>query len=304
MAGAMYSYPPMRLQTPLILIPLSIYCRIHYRLGFKHLLAFSSVFAIALIPLVQYTLNGQLQERFNTISIFSHDYLQSIGSNGSWVQLMQIFAHIYALHFQPEFLFTKGDLSYVHSTRHFGILSWMDMAALTVGLVFLLMLFTKSGRKNNPIVTHGHLLILFIACILIGVLPAALTNSEVPNSLRIMGSWPFMCLFSSLILGQACERCWGVWLVTVILTGAFAFAFLKVYFINYPQESKGMFDFMALEMANGIKTDEEWLKFIYIYHREDYHCRYYLMQYRHLSCTQTRVMWEGMRDLLKAQGKY
>ena len=40
------------------------------------------------------------------------------------------------MHFDPNFLFSKGDLSYVHSTRHFGILSSMDMAALAMGLLF------------------------------------------------------------------------------------------------------------------------------------------------------------------------
>jgi len=304
LAGAMYSYPPIRLQTPLMLLPLIIYSCKKYKLNWKSLAVFGLVFAILLVPLAQKTLNGQLQERFNTISIFSHDYLKNLGASGNWVQLAEIFCYVYAMHFSPDFLFSKGDLSYVHSTRHFGILSWMDMAALAMGLLFLVMLLTKSGRKNNPLATHWHWVVFLSVNILIGVVPVALTNSELPNSLRIIGSWPFMCLLSGFFLWQACERWWGLWLATVILTILFAFAFLKVYFQVYPQEGKGMFSYWALEEANSIKTDEDWLKFLLTYRHEDYHSRYFLMQYRHVSCTQSRNMWEGMRDFLMKRGTY
>ena len=65
-----------------------------------------------------------------------------------------------------------------------------------------------------------------------------------------------------------------------------------------------MFAYWTLEQANELKTDEDWLKFIILYRYKDYTARYFLMQYRALSCTQSRNMWEGMRDLLKARGTY
>ena len=60
MAGAMYSYPPVRLQVPLMLLPLIIYAHKKYHLNWKSLAVFGIVFAVLLIPLVQNTLNGQL----------------------------------------------------------------------------------------------------------------------------------------------------------------------------------------------------------------------------------------------------
>jgi len=304
LAGAMYSYPPMRLQTPLMLLPLIIYSFKQYRLNWKFLVVFVVVFAILLFPLVQRTLNGQLQQRFDQISIFSPQYLKAMGVNGSWMQLTEIFCYIYALHFHPDFLFFKGDPSYVHSTRHFGILSWMDMAALAVGLVFLLMLLTKFGRKNNPLAVHRYWLVFLFVNIFIGVVPAALTNSELPNSLRIIGSWPFMCLLSAFLLWQACERCWVLWLGVVLTTALFAFSFLKVYFQVYPQESKGMFSYWTMEEAGQLKTEEDWFKFVLLYRYADYNARYFLMQYHGSTCTQSRAMWEGMRDFLISRGKY
>ena len=239
LAGAMYSYPPIRLQVPLMLLPLIIFSRKQHRLNWKFLAAFGIIFVILLVPLAQNTLNGQLQQRFNNISIFSHDYLKNIGGNGNWIQLTEIFCYVFAMHFDPNFLFSKGDLSYVHSTRHFGILSWMDMAALAMGLLFLVMLLTKSGRKNNPLAVHRHWVVFLVVNILIGVVPVALTNSELPNSLRIMGSWPFMCLLSGFLLWQACERWWGLWLVTLMITTLFAFAFLKFISRFIPRKARG-----------------------------------------------------------------
>ncbi len=304
MAGAMYSYPPFRLATPLMLLTLIIYAYKQYRLNWKFLTAFAIAFTITLIPLAQLTLNGALQQRFDKISIFSPDYLKSINASNDWSQLIKIFGHIYAMHLDPDFLFSHGDPSYVHSTRHFGILSWMDMAALAVSLIFLLMLLIKSGRKNNPLVKHPFWILFLLINIFIGIVPSALTNSEIPNSLRIMGSWPFMCLFSSFMLWQACELWWGLWLAVVLTVSLFAFCFLKIYFQVYPQEGKGMFSYWTLEEANQLKTEEDWLNFVLLYRHDDYNARYFLMQYKHLSCTDSRKLWENLRDYLISHGKY
>ena len=78
----------------------------------------------------QKTLNGEIQKRFNAISIFSKEYLNSIHSPGHFKDIIGIFINNYFMHFKWDFLFLTGDPSYVHSTRHFGILSWLDMAAL------------------------------------------------------------------------------------------------------------------------------------------------------------------------------
>ena len=105
-----------------------------------------------IIPLIQKTLSGEIQQRFNTISIFSKDYLNSIHSPGHLKDIVGIFINNYLMHFNPDFLFLRGDPSYVHSTRHFGILSWLDMAALVLALIWVFMLLIKKYRENNPLV--------------------------------------------------------------------------------------------------------------------------------------------------------
>jgi len=153
------------------------------------------------------------------------------------------------------------------------------------------------------LILQKYFLCFLAVNILIGVIPSALTT-DLPNSLRIICAWPFVCLLSGYLLWQACEHCWGLWIGAFILSILFAMAFFRVYFFVYPQDSKGFFSYWTLEQANQIKTDEDWLKFVYFYRHDDYHARYFLMQYRGLTCTQSRNLWEGMRDFLISRGKY
>jgi len=302
-SAAMYSYPPFRLQTPLMLLSLGFYAWKAQPRSPGLWALFISAVLIPGIPLFQRILSGELQQRFNLISIFSKDYLTSIHRSGSLKDLAEVFISNFFVHFRADFLFTKGDPYLIHSTRHFGILSWMDMAGLCFAAVLLILLFIKKGRGENPIVSQKYFLFFLFSNILIGVIPSALTT-DLPNSLRIIGSWPFMCLFSGFFLWQLCERWWTGWIITLVLSVLFAVSFFKVYFEVYPQESKGFFSFWTLEQANKAKTDRDWLKFVEIYRYQDYNARYFLMQNRGLTCTQSRNLWEGMRDFLKARGQY
>lgn len=302
--AAIYSYPPFRLQTPLMLIALFVYSRKRIAWKLEHWFVFAGALVLPAIPLVMKTLDGEIQQRFNAISILSKDYLSSIHSPGHFWNIAGIFIHNFFLHFSADFLFLRGDPSYVHSTRHFGILSGLDMAALLLGLGWAVMLLIKKNRSQNPLVLQRSFLLFLIINILIGVFPAALTNSELPNSLRITGSWPFVCLLSGYLLWQACERWWGMWIVTCGLSVFYAVFFFNIYFKVFPEEGKGMFGYWTLDEANQIKTDEDWLKFLYIYRFQDYNARYFLMQYRKVSCTDSGVMWENMKNILQSRGKY
>ena len=300
--AAMYSYPPFRVQIPLMLLTLIIYTYRSKSWTLRSWSIFIFAMIMPLIPLIQKILCGELQKRFNAISIFSKEYLNSINSPGHFIDIVTIFLNNYFTHFNWDFLFLTGDPSYVHSTRHFGILGWLDILALAMGLIWGLKLLIKKGRNNNPLILQNSFILFLLANILIGVVPAALTNSELPNSLRITGSWPFMCLLSGFLLWQACENWWGAWIGTSILSILFAVMFFNIYFKVFPQEGKGMFAYWTLDQANTLKTDEDWLKFVLLYRRQDYNARYFLMQYRGLSCAQSKNMWDGVNDFLKKHG--
>ena len=73
---------------------------------------------------------------------------------------------------------------------------------------------------------------------------------------------------------------------------------LKPLFILYPQESKGWFSYWTKEEALNAKTGEDWLKFMVHYKEQDYHFRYYLMNYHGESCSSSRAKWIKMREML------
>jgi len=303
-AAAMYSYPPIRVQAPLMLLTLVIFqCWKGTLWTLRSWLIFGFTLLVPMIPLIQKIFNGEVQNRFNAISIFSKEYLISIHSPGQLTDIIKIFINNFILHFNADFLFLRGDPSYVHSTRHFGILSWLDMAALVLALMWVIMLLIKKNINNNPLILQKPFVFFLLANILIGVVPAALTNSELPNSLRITGAWPFMCLFSGFFIWQACES-WGLgpWIGTCILAILFAVVFFNVYFKVFPQEGKGMFAYWTLEQVNELRTDEDWLKFVILYRYKDYTARYFLIQDRHMSCTQSNNMWKGINNYLKDHG--
>ena len=165
--------------------------------------------------------------------------------------------------------------------------------------VFSLGLFlTQWKKEGNPWKKDRAFLLLIVVNIFLGIIPSALTNSELPNSLRIVGSWPFMCLLTGYWMYQLQHRWRMVGLAAVIAGSLFFVSFQKVYFGVYQQESKGMFSFWTLDQANAAKSDEDWMKFMILYHGQDYHFRYFLMHYRADTCTSTRLKWEKQRDLL------
>jgi hypothetical protein len=300
-ALAMYSYPPMRLQLPLMLVTLFVYSLRKMKFSVLLWVVLTLCMVVPLIPMVQQILKGgEIQQRFNSISIAAPEYLKSLGKTNSSKDLLGIFIDNYKQHLSPDFLLFKGDPSLIHSSGHFGILSWLDMAALILCIGSLLMLLIKPLRKQSPWAVDAALLLLIIMNIFLGIVPSAFTNSELPNSLRIVGSWPFLCLLTGYFMWQL-ERWWWPLGLAVLLAGVLYFvSFSKMYFGTYQEESKGMFSFWTLDQANAAKTEDDWHKFMLMYRHHDYHFRYYLMHYRKDTCISTRQKWFRQAELLHA----
>lgn len=298
---AMYAYPPVRLQMPLMVVPILIYRSLRGGFSLGGAAVVVLAFVITTLPLAMQILSGQLMTRYNDISIFSKDYLASIGSTGSWQDLLKLFIGNYFSHFRPDYLFMTGDENYIHSTRRFGILSWADMGGFIAGaVVFVLAIFKRIelGKEKESV----QFVIFLLIGILIAIVPAATTNEGLPHSLRTIGAWPFVMLLASFGLWQASRLLPGVMPAGVVIVLVFAVMLMNVYFREYPQKSKGMFGFWTREEAEAAKTDEDWLRFMYRYRGQDYHFMYYLMNKRGLGCAQTRDMWINFGKYLEAKG--
>jgi hypothetical protein len=271
------------------------------------------VFILTLLPMIPYYMNGALPRRFALISIFNKDYLHSLGLTGTPWEIICIFAHNYLLHLSPDFLFLTGDPSYVHSTRHLGTFSVLDITALVILMVFLILALLKGtvplGSRGqspyiNPVIKHRRWLLFLAANFLIGIIPSALTNQELPHVLRMSGSWPFMMLFTGFMWWTAAD-CLSVMWPVLALAGILAASILAYqYFMIYPNESRGMFDFWIKEKADQLKTKEDWQGFLLVFHRRNYHERYFMVHRLGMTCKQANDLWWRMHDILDKRGLF
>lgn len=303
-ACAMYTYPPARLQVPLMLLTIVWYEWGRRRVPALAIVSFLSSLTLSLFPLVNNYLRGDLSRRFNKISIFNQNFLHSAGATGKPFEIIGIFFHNYFLHLTPRFLFLSGDPSYVHSTRHLGIFSLLDILALAICTVLLSLFFLSTSWKESPIIKNGRLILFLAVNFFIGIIPSALTNQELPHALRMCGSWPFMMLFTGIVLWSAAELAATAW-IAIALAGMLAGGILTYqYFMIYPKESKGMFDYWVKEQAENLKTGDDWKKFILIYHRRNYHIRYFMVHRLKWTCKEANDFWWQIHDSLAKRGLF
>jgi hypothetical protein len=303
-ACAMYAYPPARLQIPLMIVTLVGYEWGRRAFRSSSVLSLVSAFILGLLPLVDGYRHAALSRRFDDISIFSSTYIHSLGKTGTPWDMISIFVHNYFLHLSPSFLFLTGDPSYVHSTRHLGIFSWLDISALVILTVFLVLAFGRRSWVDNPVVKNRRWLLFLAANFFIGIIPSALTNQELPHALRICGSWSFMMLFTGLMWWSAAECLELLW-PAIALAGILSGGILVYqYFTIYPTESRGMFDYWIKDTAEQSKTEEDWQHFLLYFHRQNYHCRYFMVHGMGMTCKQANDTWWEIYHYLIKRGMF
>jgi hypothetical protein len=255
---------------------------------------------LLLIPLIQAQLSGLLSYRINTIIIWQPEYLASIGKTNSWWDLSGIFINHFLKHLNPDYLFFKGDPDYAHSTQRAGILSGLDIIAFgLLTISFMISLWRNSWNSRNIWQPNSRWMIGCLVLFFIGIIPSALTFLDIPNALRMNLSWPFLCLLTGFICANICQ--YKRWLAVVLLAIVIIYTstFLKDYFTNYAQRSKGMFSFLTLEQAQQNKDMNDWLDFVATYRGKDYHARYHLMHDLGKTCSESYNMWINVNKILE-----
>jgi hypothetical protein len=234
---AMYSYPPLRAQVPLVLLLLLVCGRERPR----GMLALCAAFAIASMPLVIASTHPSFTSRTARLSIVNRSYIESERGQRSPPLFVaeQLLRH-FAEHLRPSFLFTSGDASLRHSSQLIGELGFLDDAAIVLALWLLL----ARRRPREGQVTRYPLARVALGAAWVafcGVLPAALTNEGLPHALRAIGAWPALSLLTGLTLSLACQRLRLMpWLV-VALAAAQTLYFIPRYFTDYPPRAADIF---------------------------------------------------------------
>lgn len=230
-----YAYSSGRLVFPLIVLLLYWAVPDQGRFTFRYSLTLILSGAVVCSPLIWGTLSGHLLSRYENVGIFTSKYIADHGH--SYLGVILIFLKNVLVHFSPTYLFISGDANIRHSTQFVGQLSWLDDYCLIIGLGFLIFIgrFNKSSRIDR-------MLVVIIAGIIIGTLPAAITWEGLPHSIRGACSWPFFALLSGYILTRA-QAAW-TWVVPLgsTIAACFAGAFLHHYFTVYPKKAAPSYD--------------------------------------------------------------
>jgi len=298
-ALAMYSYPPARLQVPLIIGLLLVFQWKNKELTLRRFLSFVGSFVLILSPLVYGTLIGKYMGRFELIGIFSQKYLASIGKTNSFTDLAAIFGSNFLRHLTPDFLFFKGDQNFVYSTGKFGLLSWLDIFALLMGVGALSFFIVCIYRKRKVCAQKDvFFLLLVVWGIITGIAPSALTWQDIPHSLRILGMWPFLMLLSGYCLWVWVKKFPTFLFIVVFVAASFSKVYFPYYFQQYPKAAYGMFSTYSKDEVVAAKTDQDWLKFAVRHRWQNFHLRYYMMNYyTGQTCSSTQQIWKKVSRL-------
>ncbi len=299
LAGAAYAYPPGRFQAPLLLLTLGGYGLSQLRWKIPRAVALAAGFLGASIPLILlYTTDAALAARFKGISIFNADYLQGAHGVDAVARIVAALWTNILFHVSGDFLFFKGTpVNFTLSTGHQGVMGWLDILAVLLGLGWA----AWQLAHKKPIAAPGApgLLAFLGINILIGVTPALLTVLEYPHPLRTIGAWPFAMIATGFVV----HKISGQWraMEWLALTAAFLFAifFLGTYFRDYPKQSEGWFSVWTDAEARNAKSDQDWMAFLYRYHPHMFVSRYYLMRYHGDSCAEARATWKKLYPMFE-----
>ena len=189
---AAYSYSPLRIAIPLIWL---FYPRVNLKSK-----AWVCLWGLLLaIPLILQMQIPEFMARSELRSLWS-PYSTNAYRNFDSMQLVWIGIEQFAAHFSPQFLFFGGDQNPRHSIGLFGQLSYLDGAALILGVLTWIILRFKKSSLACFSDAEKKLLIIALLGIVSNVIPAALTNEGNPHALRTIGCWPFYAILTGVLL--------------------------------------------------------------------------------------------------------
>lgn len=216
-----------------VVLPLVIFLVVLYIKNLKGLSwNFYSSFIIFLIFIVILVLNPRLtglarvkQTQFSQSEIEKTQTFQK--TQNSLLGLGEITLNGMLAHFNPQYLFIKGDQTPRNSVKVFGEFYKIDALFIVIGLISLLLL-------------RSRVTLMLLAWLLISPLPASLVVGA-PNANRALFMLGSMILISALGASTLVKLSKGRMkiVILVIILSIFtiqAFSFMRYYFIAYPKK--------------------------------------------------------------------
>jgi 4-amino-4-deoxy-L-arabinose transferase-like glycosyltransferase len=263
LAFAMYTYPPVRVQAPLIVLALIWKRRAIPALTWSRIFIFGTAFAVVSLPLVYLTVSGEIQGRFQLLSIFGgHPDNPTQGWSPPYIALHFVFNLL--KHFDPRYLFVSGDANLRHSTQWFGILSWADSLAILLVTWRIVAKTPASGRPGLRVRDWGmptSLLLVGSVGYLAGIVPAALTWESLPHALRSIGSWPFLSILTGTVLASVTQNRRRLELLSLAVAWLCGALLVFVHLSVYRTDARRAFDYEVVESAKRAAATGDWQQF-------------------------------------------
>ena len=153
-ALAMYAYPPMRIQAPLVFAALFAVELAGRRLRTDAVLGFALGAGVVVLPLLVYTFSGDLNQRGLAEAVFSPEFVrENRGADSAGLFILKTTLANFAAHFSPGYLFFTGDANARHSTQRIGELGFVEVLGVGIGVMLILERWLGTGARapaNEP----------------------------------------------------------------------------------------------------------------------------------------------------------
>lgn len=269
--ASIYTFNSARYFSPILGVGVLVWLGGNLQKQARWLMGGIVIAAVFLLPIAPHLMSKEARLRFEEVNIFSDSgivltansriefdnqaLLGKILHNRRIGYLRSYLLHFFD-HFDPQFLFVRGDGNPKFSIQDVGQLYSIEFPFLVAGVYFVLSRFRREG-----------LLLLF--WLLASMLPAAVAR-ETPHALRIENSLPVWHIFIAggimwfftVLKGAVVRRTFTA--VTVV---AYVFAFsyyLHNYHVHYPREFSGEWQYGYREAIRFVSPIKENYQRVYL----------------------------------------
>lgn len=272
-------YPPVLMHLFFLFALLFVFQIWIVKISFKYWLYLLACTGALLAPLKlsdTSTVSGRVAE----VSIFGEHENNPTRGQPISARLVQFGDNILQ-HFNPDYIFKNGEYNLRHCVDRFGIFSWLDIFAVSSGLLlWILARFAKTLRAEDVQHLRAPLLVGFLGY-LSACMAASLTWDSIPHGLRSFSGWPFAALFFGTCL-QYVSRSVVLRLSAIIITVIFSINFFTYYFGRYRISSAWWYDTdvtSKLEASLKKNSKEDLKKFLEQRHYPSIAAEYFYRQY-------------------------
>ena len=264
-----YTFNANRIIAPVLMVLLPIYYLRHTIKNIRWLLVSAAVAALLVLVSYSYLVSRESRLRYNEVTIFNNltpvetaNSRIALDGNNIFSKLIHnrrinfatdFFEH-YFDNFSGRFLFTHGDVNPRLSVQGMGQLYFLDLPFLLAGFYFLF----RTSRKNLG------LILLWMA---VSVIPAG-TARETPHALRIISILPTYQIVIAYglykLISMIKKRKVILLIVLCIMLSANIFYYLHLYFVHFPLDWSGEWQYGYKQMVNYVKSVEAGYDEVYI----------------------------------------